>query len=87
MQLVLGRSLDAAAVPVPRPANARGIWRTALLLDGLDAAVTRLRDAGIELVSEPQSMAMGPGLPELRFVCFRGPDHEVIELIESPRTT
>ena len=27
-------------------------------------------------------MAMGPGLPELRFVCLRGPDDEVIELIE-----
>ena len=30
------------------------------------------------------SMAMGPGLPTLRFVCFRGPDHEVLELIEQP---
>jgi hypothetical protein len=32
-------------------------------------------------------MAMGAGLPELRFVCFRGPDHEVLELIESPTPT
>ena len=44
----------------------------------------RLRAAGIALLSEPQAMAMGPGVPDLRFVCFRGPDHEVIELIESP---
>jgi hypothetical protein len=29
-------------------------------------------------------MSMGPGLPELRFVCFPGPDGEVIELIEEP---
>jgi len=29
-------------------------------------------------------MAMGPGLPELDFVCLRGPDYEVIELIEQP---
>ena len=60
------------------------MWRTALLLPDLDRAVEALRAAGVELLSEPQSMAMGPGLPELRFVCFRGPDHEVIELIEQP---
>jgi hypothetical protein len=29
-------------------------------------------------------MSMGPGLPELRFVCFAGPDGEVLELIEQP---
>ena len=68
----------------PRPANALGMWRTALLLPELDRAVAALRAAGVELISEPQSMSMGPGLPELRFVCFRGPDHEVIELIEQP---
>ena len=32
----------------------------------------------------PVTMAMGPGLPSLRFVCFRGPDDEVVELIEQP---
>ena len=36
----------------------------------------------VELLSAPQTMAMGPGLPDLRFVCLRGPDDEVIELIE-----
>ena len=39
---------------------------------------------GIETISAPVTMAMGPGLPELRFVCFRGPDDEVVELIEQP---
>jgi catechol 2,3-dioxygenase-like lactoylglutathione lyase family enzyme len=67
-----------------RPANAVGIWRTALVLGGLDVAVAALGTAGIELISPVQSMAMGPGLPQLRFVCFRGPDGEVIELIEQP---
>ena len=77
-----------ATIPVaPRPANALGMWRTALLLPELDRAVVALRDAGTTLISDPQSMAMGPGLPELRFVCFRGPDAEVIELIESPATS
>jgi hypothetical protein len=47
-----------------RPANSLGMWRSALLLPELDNAVDALRTAGIELVSAPQSMAMG-GLPEL----------------------
>ena len=68
----------------PRPANALGMWRVALLLPDLDHAVAALRTANIELLSDPQAMSMGPGVPDLRFVCFRGPDHEVIELIESP---
>jgi catechol 2,3-dioxygenase-like lactoylglutathione lyase family enzyme len=67
-----------------RPANALGMWRTALLVPDLDRAFASLQAAAVELLSEPQSMAMGPGLPELRFVCFRGPDYEVIELIEQP---
>ena len=76
---------EPAVVPaVPRPANALGMWRCALLLPELDAAVAGLRAARVELLSEPQSMSMGPGLPDLRFVCLRGPDHEVIELIEQP---
>ncbi|HYQ32098.1 MAG TPA: VOC family protein [Lapillicoccus sp.] len=82
--------LDAATAPgdgTPRAANTLGIWRTALLVADLDATVARLRAAGIALLSDPQAMAMGPGVPELRFVCFRGPDHEVIELIESPSPT
>jgi catechol 2,3-dioxygenase-like lactoylglutathione lyase family enzyme len=85
VQLVLGPAGDAA--PAPRPANTIGIWRTALLLSDLDAAIARLHAAGVSFLSDAQSMAMGPGLPELRFVCCRGPDQEVIELIESPTPT
>jgi catechol 2,3-dioxygenase-like lactoylglutathione lyase family enzyme len=67
-----------------RPANAVGMWRTALLVPALDHACDALREAGVELLSGPRSMSMGAGLPDLRFVCFRGPDDEVIELIEQP---
>ena len=67
-----------------RPANALGMWRTALVVPELAAAMVALREVDAELVSEPQSMSMGADLPQLRFVCFRGPDHEVIELIEQP---
>jgi glyoxylase I family protein len=68
----------------PRAANTIGMWRAAFLLADLDAAVDELTRQRIDILSAPVTMAMGPGLPNLRFVCFRGPDAEVIELIEQP---
>jgi catechol 2,3-dioxygenase-like lactoylglutathione lyase family enzyme len=68
-----------------RPANALGIWRTALLVGDLDAACAELAALHIPTLAPIVAMAMGPGLPVLRFVCFRGPDGEVIELIEQPQ--
>ena len=84
--MLVGFDQPAVQPGVPRPANALGMWRCALLVADLDRAVAALRSADVELLSDPQSMAMGPGLPELRFVCLRGPDYEVIELIEEPRS-
>jgi catechol 2,3-dioxygenase-like lactoylglutathione lyase family enzyme len=69
---------------VPRPANSIGMWRTALLVADLDAAYGELGRLGIITLSPPVAMEMGPGLPELRFVCFAGPDGETLELIEQP---
>jgi catechol 2,3-dioxygenase-like lactoylglutathione lyase family enzyme len=66
-----------------RPANHVGIWRAALLVDDLDAVIGDLERAGIARISPPVEMAMGEGLPELRFACLRGPDREVLELIET----
>jgi glyoxylase I family protein len=86
VHLMLVGFVEPATRPgAARTANALGMWRTALLLPDLDAAVAALHGAGIATLSAPQAMAMGPGLPDLRFVCFRGPDHEVIELIEQPQ--
>jgi len=68
----------------PGAANTVGIWRVALDTADLDADVAALGAAGVELVSPPVAMAMGPGLPVLRFVCFRDPDGAVLELIERP---
>ena len=67
-----------------RAANALGMWRAALLVTDLDAAVEELARNRVATISAPVSMSMGPGLPELRFVCFRGPNDEVLELIEQP---
>jgi catechol 2,3-dioxygenase-like lactoylglutathione lyase family enzyme len=82
--MLVGFERPRVDVRAPRDANTLGIWRTALLVPDVDAAVAALRAAGTEPMSDPQAMAMGPGLPDLRFVCFRGPDSEVIELIEQP---
>ena len=82
--MLVGFEVPTVRAAEPRAANTLGMWRTALLLPDLDGAVAAVQRAGIELISAPQRMAMGPGLPELRFVCFRGPDHEVVELIEEP---
>ncbi len=68
----------------PRPANAVGMWRTAFLVSDLDAEVAELARLHIATISEPVAMEMGPGLPTLRFMCFRGPNDEVVELIEQP---
>jgi catechol 2,3-dioxygenase-like lactoylglutathione lyase family enzyme len=83
LRLVGFRTGEIERAPA-RPANAIGMWRLALLVDDLDDALRAPAAAGATMLSEPVEMAMGPGLPVLRFVCFRGPDHEVLELIEQP---
>ena len=83
VMLVGFRTPHCVAV-APRAANTLGMWRAAFLVADLDAAVAELYRHGVETISAPVSMEMGPNLPRLRFVCFRGPDGEVLELIERP---
>jgi catechol 2,3-dioxygenase-like lactoylglutathione lyase family enzyme len=67
-----------------RPANTLGMWRSAFLVPDVDAAWAALDEVdGVARLSPPVTMRMGDGLPELRFGCLRGPDGEVLELIES----
>ncbi len=54
-----------------------GAVRLALWTIGIDAEYERLKDAGVEFMSEP--VAMGPGV---KFCCFRDPDGMVLELID-----
>jgi catechol 2,3-dioxygenase-like lactoylglutathione lyase family enzyme len=82
--LLVGFRAPAAIPPEKRTLSTLGIARTALLVPDLDACVAKLDRLGIALLSAPVAMAMGPGLPELRFVCFPGPDGEILELIERP---
>jgi catechol 2,3-dioxygenase-like lactoylglutathione lyase family enzyme len=82
--ILVGFRTPPCAVSDARVANALGMWRCAFLVADLDGAVAELARLDVETISAPVEMAMGPGLPTLRFVCFRGPDHEVVELIEQP---
>ena len=68
----------------PAAANTLGPWRMALGTADVDADVEWLKRAGIPCLSEPVDMAMGPGLPVLRFVLFSDPDGTMLELIERP---
>ncbi len=86
VHLILVGYRTPSPVPAPaRPANALGLWRTALLVADLDAACAHLNEVNVTTVSPPVAMSMGPDLPELRFVCFAGPDAEIVELIEQPK--
>jgi catechol 2,3-dioxygenase-like lactoylglutathione lyase family enzyme len=82
--MLVGFSTPAPVRAPARPANTLGMWRAALLVADLDAAYAELGRLAITTLSPPTAMAMGPGLPELRFLCFAGPDGEVLELIEQP---
>jgi hypothetical protein len=59
----------------------------ALGTDDIDADVAALRGLGVACLSDPVELAMGPGLPLLRFVLFPDPDGTMLELIERPRPT
>jgi catechol 2,3-dioxygenase-like lactoylglutathione lyase family enzyme len=76
---------DRGAAPAPRGATTVGIWRLALGTDDIDADVTTLRRLGVDCLSDPAELSMGPGLPLLRFVLFPDPDGTMLELIERPR--
>jgi catechol 2,3-dioxygenase-like lactoylglutathione lyase family enzyme len=82
--MLVGFTAPPTVPAQPRPANTLGMWRSALLVTDLDASCAELGRLGITTLSPPTALAMGPGLPELRFVCFPGPDGEIIELIEQP---
>ena len=84
--MLVGFRTPRVARATPRAANTLGMWRAAFLVADLDAAVAELAHQRVETISAPVTMAMGPNLPALRFVCFRGPDDEVLELIEQPTT-
>jgi catechol 2,3-dioxygenase-like lactoylglutathione lyase family enzyme len=76
--------LRRGAGRAPAAANTVGPWRMALGTADVDADVEWLRRAGVPCLSDPVDMAMGPGLPVLRFVLFSDPDGTMLELIERP---
>ena len=68
-----------AAPPYPHLYHL-GIARIALRTEDLDADVAELKAQGIELLSEPATVALGGRTT--RFVCFKDPDGTVLELVQ-----
>jgi catechol 2,3-dioxygenase-like lactoylglutathione lyase family enzyme len=82
--MLVGFRTPRAEPSAARAANTLGMWRVAFLVADIEAAAAELERHGIATISAPVTLAMGAGLPNLRFVCFRGPDAEVVEIIEQP---
>ena len=65
-------------------ANNLGIYRMALFTDDIDRDYEGLREHGVQCVSPPAKLEMGPGIPDLRALLFPDPDGAMLELIEAP---
>jgi catechol 2,3-dioxygenase-like lactoylglutathione lyase family enzyme len=65
-------------------ANNLGIYRMALFTDDIDRDYDALQSRGVQCVSAPATLEMGPGIPTLRALLFPDPDGAMLELIESP---
>jgi len=73
-----------AVAPAPVPATSLGMWRLAFATDDVRRDVDALAGRGVASLSPAVTMSMGPGMPELSFVCFPDPDGTMLELIERP---
>jgi catechol 2,3-dioxygenase-like lactoylglutathione lyase family enzyme len=73
-----------ALAPAPVPATSLGMWRLAFATDDVRRDVDELAGQRVASLSPAVTMSMGPGLPELSFVCFPDPDGTMLELIERP---
>jgi catechol 2,3-dioxygenase-like lactoylglutathione lyase family enzyme len=84
-------AIDLVEWKQPRPtgtpsneAHRIGPFRLALLTDDIDRDHDTLRTLGVDCVTPPATLDMGPGLPTLRALLFPDPDGTVLELIETP---
>ncbi|MEM1247066.1 MAG: VOC family protein [Acidobacteriota bacterium] len=59
-----------------------GIARIALATDDLEGDMTRLREQGVEFLSQPATVELEGGRRS-RFVCFEDPDGTVLEIVDS----
>jgi glyoxylase I family protein len=65
--------------------NVSGYRHIAFVVSDLDAGYQKLHDAGnIEILSEPVTMTTPRSIAGFRFVYFRDPEGNIIELNELP---
>jgi catechol 2,3-dioxygenase-like lactoylglutathione lyase family enzyme len=57
-----------------------GLARLAMQVDDIEAEYTRMRDRGVEFISEPAPILLGA--TAIKIVFFRDPDGTLLELVE-----
>lgn len=57
-----------------------GIGRLALFVNDLGQHLERLKEAGVQIVSEPRVLTVGT--TDMQIVCFRDPDGALLEYVE-----
>jgi catechol 2,3-dioxygenase-like lactoylglutathione lyase family enzyme/extradiol dioxygenase family protein len=79
------RRLEEQGAPIPihapMPGHHYGINLLSLRCSDLDALETRLRASEVDIVTRPTHVAVGDGVPA-RVMLVRGPDSELLELVE-----
>ena len=63
-----------------------GIARVAFVTSALDDDRATLDAAGVSFLSAEPVQVAGPGGSKVRFICFKGPDGTVLELVEMEKT-
>jgi catechol 2,3-dioxygenase-like lactoylglutathione lyase family enzyme len=78
--LDLTQFIDPPSTDGSRPVQQIGLSRMCFMVDDFDAAESKLRQLGVELIGPvvalPEKQAMG-----MRMVCFRDPDGTFLEII------
>lgn len=74
-----------SSTPSPLTLTDPGMVRIALSTADFEGDVAKLRDLGVEFISEPIYRPTTDGKEAPMFVCFRDPDGNVLELVNQPK--
>jgi catechol 2,3-dioxygenase-like lactoylglutathione lyase family enzyme len=66
--------------PLDRTPKQTGLARLAMQVDDIEGEYGRMRERGIEFLSEPVPILLGA--TTIKIVCFRDPDGTLLELVE-----
>jgi len=74
---------DGKPLPADKKANDAGWTHLCFLVEDIEQTVKELVERGIEFLTTPVTIAdTHPHVPGVRFCYFRGPDGEVLEILQ-----